>query len=406
MSLIRTALAVQGAAVGAVRRTIIRLRPESVATAPWEPPVGPRAVGVHDLALAGFGSSGVDGMLRLWYPAVAGTGRGRRAYGGGPHEQDVLARGLSPQLTRAGTRTLGARVTASDEDADPATEGAPVVFFSHGFGGFVGQNTHLCEHLAAAGYVVVSVAYPAGAGSISAPDGSERVMTKADQNRVATSEFVDTVAALLTARTAEKEDAALDRAAHIRSLEAEDEAWSGHLVRVLDALVDPDARAASLDATARRILDPADWSRIALVGMSFGGSTSGNVAHADARVSAAVNLDGLQQGSTLRLTDIRVPMLAMSAGSSRMRSGRVVNDLHYAAPDGGTNVQRVYVPDAQHLGFTDLVEVGSPLVRRLLGVGTIDPARMIVLVNDAVLGFLDPILRPQPADVAASDERA
>lgn len=400
---LRVALAIRGVIVAPVRRALIRLSRRAAVPPTWRTPTGPHPVGVRDAVISGLGSAPTDGVIRIWYPAVAGTGGDPREYFGGPDEQRTMVRGLRSLLSAPGVRALGTRRTASRPDAAPATTGAPVVVFSHGFTGFVGQNTHLCEQLASAGYVVISVAYPGAAAAVAGPDGSERVMTATERRRLTSPEFVRTIAALLTARTVAAEDAALARAATVEAQAAENARWTRHLSAVLDALIPAEGRPRRVDAAAAQLLDAADWSRLALVGMSFGGSTSANVAQVDPRVSAAANLDGLQQGELLRLRDARVPMLVMSSAGSRLRSGRVVTDLHYEAPGSRAPVQRVLVPDARHYAFTDLVEFGSGPARRLLELGTIDAGRMLALVADTTLEFLDHALHPVASASAAGE---
>ncbi len=399
------ALMTRGAAIALARRVLIRLSLRAAVPPTWRRPAGPHPVGVRDAVISDLGPTAADGAVRIWYPAVAGTGGEARAYFGDREEQRTMVRGLSPLLTAPGTRALGARRTASRRDAVPATTSAPVVLFSHGFTGFVGQNTHLCEHLASAGYLVVSVAYPGAAAAIAAPDGSERVMTAKERRRLTTPEFLRTFLDLVTARTTTAEDAALARAATIDALAAENARWVRHLSAVLDALLSAAQRVRRVDAATCAALDPADWSRVALVGMSFGGSTSANVAQVDPRISAAVNLDGLQQGELLRLRDARVPMLVMSSSGSRLRFGRVITDLHYEARESRAAVQRVFVPDARHHAFTDLVEFGEGPVRRLLDLGTIDAERMLDLVADTTLDFLDATLRPAVSSSAEGRAR-
>lgn len=394
MRFIRWALRMRGAIVAELRRTSIRLTASRCVPATWATPAGEHAVGVRDAMIAGLGADASDGVIRVWYPALAGTGREPRAYFGDDAEQETMVRGLRALLSEPGARALGARRTASRPGATPAVANAAVVVFSHGFTGFVGQNTHLCERLAASGYVVVSVAYPGAAAAIAAPGGSERLMTRPERNRLDGDEFARTMLALLRSRSVAAEDAALMRVGTVESLAEEDARWRRHLTAVLDALVPSTQRERCLDEETARLLGIADWSRIALVGMSLGGSTSANVAHEDPRISAAVNLDGMQQGTLLYRRDIRVPLLAMASAGSVLRSGRVINDLHYQAPGSRTLVRRVLVPEARHYGFTDLVEFGTPPVRRLLEIGSIDPARMLRLVADTTLEFLDAALHP------------
>lgn len=359
----------------------------------WRGPSGQYSVGVRDTALTGEGSQIERGVLRIWYPAVPGTGTGQRRYFGDVAEQRIMARGLAALLSTRGAAHLGARETAAQVNAVPNSGSYPVVFFSHGFTGFIGQNSHLCEHLAAAGYLVISLAYPGAASAIAAPDGSAQVMSKADRTRLNSDEFIGTMLGLLRARSIAVENELLEHAAQIDSLAKEHAHWSGHLSAVLDALVDPEARRSNVDQDTLAILETGNWAQIALTGMSFGGSTSANVAHLDRRICAAVNLDGMQQGALLRNTNIRVPLLTMTSAGSILRSGRGVNDLHYEGSVPNGNVRRITVPTAGHFGFTDLVELGRGRIRPLLDLGPIDGETMLHLVAEHTLEFLNETLK-------------
>lgn len=393
MKLARFIMNARSAFISWARRSLMARRSGTLVPSGWSDPSGRYPVGVRDSALTGPGEQIANGVLRVWYPAVAETGSGRRNYFGNAHEQRTMTQGLTALLSARGAAALGARNTAALVNATPLGGTHPVVFFSHGFTGFVGQNSHLCEHLAAHGYLVISLAYPGAASAIAAPDGSAEFMSSSDRTRLNSDEFISTMIGLLRARSVETEDELLAQATQIKSLADENAHWSAHLSAVLDALVTAEARRSNVDHDTLAILETGDWSRIALTGMSFGGSTSANVAHLDHRVQAAVNLDGMQQGALLRHTNIRVPLLTMTSAGSILRSGRGVNDLHYEGKTPNGNVRRITVPNAGHFGFTDLVELGRGRIRPLLDLGQIDGAEMLRLVADHTLAFLNETLK-------------
>lgn len=372
-----------------LRLASMRLNAPQAMPSAWPAHAAAYGVGVRDAAVRDIGPRSSDGVIRLWYPAPVSSADAPRRYFDGPDELQVMTRGLRWLLSVRGVRALGGWRTSGRANVLPAAQAAPVVIFSHGFTGFVGQNTHLCERLAAAGYLVISVAYPGAAAAICAPDGAAQVMTAAQRRRLVGDEFVAAMVRLLRARSVAEEDTAIAAAATVDTLARENTRWSAHLTAVLDALVPDEQRRVRVDATTAAILGAGDWSRVALMGMSFGGSTSANVAHVDERVRAAINLDGMQQGDALLRHDIRVPLLVMSSAGSRLRSGRVVNDLHYERRrTAERRVRRVLVEDAGHYAFTDLVAFGTGRTRRLLDLGTVSPERMLTLVADTVIDFL------------------
>lgn len=395
MKLVRTALRVRGDARALLPRALVSRGSPQAEPLAWPTGASPYGIGVRDAVVRGVGPRSTDGVIRVWYPAHVPSSLAARRYFDGPDELQIMTRGLGWLLSARGVRALGGWRTRGHTNAPPAAGRLPVVFFSHGFTGFVGQNTHLCERLAAAGYLVISIAYPEAAASICAPDGSSNVMSAAQRRRLVGDQFARAMVRLLRARSIDAENRAISEVTAVDTLARENDRWSVHLTAMLDALVPIDQRRARVDTATAAILDAGDWSRVALMGMSFGGSTSANVAHLDERARAAINLDGMQQGDILLGQDIRVPLLVMSSAGSMLPSGRVVNDLHYESRRTATGrVQRVLVADAGHYAFSDLVAFGARRTRGLLDLGTVDPERMLTLVADTVTAFLGDALEP------------
>ncbi len=97
---------------------------------------GQYALGVARLRDASNTNRVLEGFI--WYPAQPNTGQGIMQYG------------------------LGKRSQAAVESAVPERNGAPypLIIFSHGYGSIAAQSTFLVEHLAAHGFVVISINHP------------------------------------------------------------------------------------------------------------------------------------------------------------------------------------------------------------------------------------------------------
>ena len=131
-------------------------------------PSGEYAVGVRTFELADASRPGLFNapagaprrlLVRVWYPAGDTSGLHQRPYFT-QRESETTARTMGEAV---GFPQFFAYVkhvqTNSWEDA-PLMAGAarlPVVFYSHGYTSFLGQNTALMEDLASHGYVVFSV---------------------------------------------------------------------------------------------------------------------------------------------------------------------------------------------------------------------------------------------------------
>ena len=75
----------------------------------------------------------------------------------------IIPKFLSRQATLVKTHAI--------LDAPPAEGQAPVLIFSHGYTGYIAQNTPQVEELASRGYVVASIGHTGEAAAVPFPDG-------------------------------------------------------------------------------------------------------------------------------------------------------------------------------------------------------------------------------------------
>jgi pimeloyl-ACP methyl ester carboxylesterase len=272
-------------------------------------------------------------MVSLSYPALPG-GQPARWFPDGVasyYDRQVGA----PDGTFAELRTH------SRTDATPLPGRRPVVLYSPGGGQSRFLGTTLVEDLVRRGYAVVSV----------------------DHTPVSPVRFPDRL---------ELPRSGVDAAEVMRQ-------------RVLDIgfVLDELAANPSLDLT-----------RVGMVGHSMGGFTTAEAMLTDPRIDAGVNLDGSMdprygQAATQGVTR---PFLLMGGGLS---SGVPHNHAH--SDDWGsfwsasTGWRRdVYLPEAEHMSFTD----AQVLLPRLDGdftgmIGTIDPVRSVAAQRMYVAAFFD-----------------
>jgi len=142
--------------------------------------------------------------------------------------------------------------------------------------------------------------------------------------------------------------------------------------------------------------------KVAIAGYSFGGSVAIRVAGRNPNVDAVVGLDASfvsGRGSDLDIKQLRMPMLSLYAGQQEawaVRSGRVVDSLHYATR------YLARVADVTHGDFTELRGMLVPLRIRealeddVLAVGH----RGYKAVCQYVLHFLNGVLKGDQAGLA------
>lgn len=355
-------------------------------------PRGPQKVGVTDLAVVDtsrtdpyFGGPR-EFAVRAWYPTTA------------DHEGPT-APYVSKRFSRSAMFGPMKAVifghhhlieTSAYLDAPVAGTDLPVVVFVHGYNGYNGQNTVLAQDLASNGYVVLSIGTPGDAMAVEFPDGrikefrNDRFLKSASGVTLAQKELAT------NPPPARVEQISRDL---IRGFPEADKALRLQVadVRYLVERV-KDGGLGRLDGH----LDPA---RLAIAGMSFGGSVAGQACFEEPRCGAGINLDGFQFGDLMG-REVGKPFLMLANDD---QSGSFFNDMTYRAkvrPEGAPPLINLRVLESRHVDFSDMT-LSSPMMKRFIPnervLGKIDGQRMLALTSDVVLAFLDEHLRGKPA---------
>jgi len=149
-----------------------------------------------------------------------------------------------------------------------------------------------------------------------------------------------------------------------------------------------------------------DTQHASALGFSFGGAVAAQLAHADARVKSAVNLDGRHWADALE-SGVRKPYMFIceelivpsdadvSSPVPSVRYEARLDRIDYAqldrnqAANGGV---RVTLPGVAHMNFTD-VPLRSPLRRFSLG-GELDARRAQKIIHTYVIDFFERYGKP------------
>lgn len=386
-TMIRFALGIQRL-IGSLLGLILRWR-GGVPPIQWPALPNSAAVGVTDIVIDGSDypeprqpGTPRDLLCRIWYPAQADVNPATLHLA---HEGSALAQGLraSISLPEFVTEAFGRTAVHGRPDASAAA-GAPlpVVLFSPGYSGVLGQNTHLAEHLVASGYLVIALDHPYGTAASAFPDGRSIVPSDAVRGEMMTTEVVRAGLALKKAKSRAERLALMPDYASLAPMVAEQSRWVADIRRALD----------QLPTLPHPALARADWQRLCLAGMSFGGAASANAAIDDARVKAVVNLDGGQVGTALLDTAIEQPLLMMHSAFARFKDGGCFNDFFYeplASAGQRPDIWRLVVDDTGHLDFSDSSLLGNTVMRLLLQTGKLGAERMLPLTAEVVTAFLD-----------------
>lgn len=343
-------------------------------TDPWAEDHGPREL-----------------MINIWYPARHRAGAPASPY-------------LTPRIASWFNQTMGELGIAKDavdfvgavshaQTRAPVADHRPrpVVIYSPGGGLPRAIGTTLVEDLVSHGFIVVTV----------------------DSTYQAPVEFPDGLR--MPAHGVDMKQALSERVRDLRFVIDE-------LGRIHGG-ADPDVQGRDLPAGLAAQIDP---DRIGVFGHSIGGFAAAETIRIDHRARAAANLDG-SMGSTYRdvpQTTTTTPFLLVGAGTDGDSSRR---HTYREAPDWTSYWQlmtgwkrNLYLPDGEHLSFTDLpsvlaavrpeVDLDQRAVRD--AIGTVDPSRSLAAQRSYLRAFFaahlegstEPILDRVPVDLTPTAE--
>lgn len=227
-------------------------------------PTGGNEVGVGEMLLVNSPPADTGGerrsiRVRVWYPAVTGTGSPARYLA----RPEALAGLASPAFIRA----AGEVGSHARDGATPLKEGAPypLVLISHSLGGLPELYTGLAEELASHGYLVGAVGHPGGALAVAMEDSVIPFSEAWDRN--------------------DPSVVGIDSALAFR--EQRVKVWVRDVIRV--ATVMP---VLELDVAGELLRAMVDTSRVAYLGHSIGGSAAALGCSSSPIFDACVNLDG------------------------------------------------------------------------------------------------------------------
>ena len=362
-------------------------------------------------------------FVRAWYPASGSGQSAPRPYFSEP-EALVLPGQLlgAMQLPPDALRGCTSLNTNSHADATPAGGSFPVIGFNHGYTSYPAQQTALFEHLAANGYVVLSVGHPYESGGIVYPNGDAITMSPLiaeDMMRYAANTASMTVHYPPSLADALDAFPVYIRALRGTSLGQLAQVWQSDVQFVLDRL-----EAKDVPEAAAGVADAIDHGSRGYMGMSYGGYIAAMLAQGDRRARAAINLDGGYWTGELIDADVRTPFLMLNSDPTVVMAAMPEDfnvyrgDYGSGAPTAGDlayerlatagmrdDVHRIMIPGIQHVGISDFPEIlGEPAAAAMLGEPGIT-AQLTAIQNDLVLGFLDRYVKgvatDYPGDVLA-----
>ncbi|MGH8250030.1 MAG: alpha/beta hydrolase family protein [Steroidobacteraceae bacterium] len=387
----RTAVRITGAVLGILAFILAALIPTVMPVFELPEPTGPFRVGTTRFSLVDSArpetftadpSDRRELLIQAWYPAESIEKSSPEQLWGHPREiADRMTRSLGlpgflfdhfeliPTHSHRGAALAGNRSTY------------PVLLFSHGYNqGIPPQNTVQMEELASHGYVVFSIGHSYESLVLIHADG-RTVAVSEERMRQVRDELAGSgalIQQLLASRNSKERAELLRQVSEAGPLLNESlRVWVADTRFVLDELDGLDG-----PKELRELADRLDLARVGIFGMSFGGTAATEVCLTDTRCQAGINLDGLQIGASAQPgSALNVPFMFMSNESTSLMNepvfGRAQDDVWLMTVAGST-----------HFNYSDFSLI-SPLFRKLGVLGSIDGARMEVILNTYIRAFFD-----------------
>lgn len=384
---------------------------------PLPGPAGASPVGVRTFDLVDATRPGILGaspgeprrlLVRVWYPAGDTAGLKQAPYFS-PDEIGATARGVGALLGFPEFLTYLKHVRTNafqDAPVRASRDRLPVVFYSHGYTSYLGQNTVLMEHLASHGYVVFSIQHAYDSAPTVFSDGQVVPMSPAllapqegPPSRAQQEGLFGTTLDMRLEGTLTYANEALENRNRIAAESAP--AWLADRLFVHDAL-----EQGAVPEEIAAIAAASNLARVGEMGMSFGGSTTGAVCMVDRRCAAGINLDGGDWHFLPLDASMPVPFLMFHSDIGLLaREGpddltghpRPFNAFSYeriAEAGARPDVIRTTLRGSRHLGLSDSsLFIRRPLRDPLFGS---TPAEVLIgAQNDFVKGFFDRYLLGQ-----------
>ncbi len=272
----------------------------------------------------------------------------------------------------------------------PQEEGSyPLVVFSHGAFGVIDSNYSTCMELASNGYVVASIGHPYHAMYVKNVEGKT---TYADMD------FVKSVFAVN-----ENDDPQIERQIYENSQE-----WME--LRTADENFVLDTILEKAEDQQEAPFSLIDSEKIGLFGHSMGGASSVQLGRERTDIDAVIDLEGTMLGEYIGFEDgMEVynpepyPIPVLDVYGTRVLEANIMTDemaaqypdweyVNFYVGRNAVDYRGVEFHDAGHLNFTDL-PLASPVLARLLGVGSVDARSCIENVNAVVLNWFNHYLK-------------
>jgi len=260
----------------------------------------------------------------------------------------------------------------------------PIIFFNHGYEGYMAQNTIQVEMLASNGYIVVSIGHPYEAGVVSYPDGTlikfdEIISMEEDANQISSKEFKQILKLLENENLSIEQIKDLTYNLHPETRIHEHlNMWAADNTFIADRMAELQKGIISSIFKGKLDLE----SGIGVFGHSFGGATAAQLCFQDKRFICGINLDGGPYGGLLS-NDYHLDTPFM-----HLLAQRGWHSNKYTHLTNSKDAYLLKIEGTKHYDFADISYLLTSPVYKLFPVfGRINSARMADILNYYVDAF-------------------
>ena len=258
-----------------------------------------------------------------------------------------------------------------------------VIFFNHGYEGYLAQNTIQMENLASNGYIVVSVGHPYEAGVVSYPDGTQIKFDKKlsiynQSKEISWRKYKKLL------KTLDKEDN-LDEMKKITYKMHPNKVSHEHLnIWADDTIFIADKMQELNNGTIKSMFEgKLDLSNgFGVFGHSYGGATAAQVCFQDNRFVCGINLDGEPLGEIVSNNN------HLSTPFMYLFSWRFGNSCKYFHLSNSDDSYLIKIKGARHYDFIDISYLLSSAIYKILPMfGNINRTKMVEILNYYIDSF-------------------
>jgi predicted dienelactone hydrolase len=311
-------------------------------------------------------------QIQVWYPSKPSTTDERAHW---MNHAEVFTRSISQYLELPpfflDHLALVKLPAYKNSKIESASDGFPVILFSHGWNGFNAQNTGQALQLASYGYVVVTVQHPYGA-----------LVTVFDDGSIAK----NNPAALPKDAPDEEYDIAADKLAN---------QWAGDLAYALDFMTEQN------NASSSPFHKKLGLDRVGAYGHSTGGGAAIQFCGTDPRCKALLGQDPFMRPVSTEVLESGVTQPAFFMFSQVWADDKSsLNNRQFKPFYANSNnaIGAISIDGTTHYDFSDLPLL-SPLAPLLGLKGPINGKRVTTIVDDYLLSFFEMTLQGKVSDL-------